>query len=351
MAKNFSEKEFKEKLDMPLSNSNSKQNSELAFKKRKDPRSMTTEELEEYINKNKVDKSLNSSFYSQKNLNYSITNHQFKKENENSLNYNGDTLSKNLGVLNYNYLGTGSLTPNNNNIIKNPFIMNNSSNNNPANIYENQAQSNYQKEHINTNTSNISFDPNSDGEDKFFKFKPKIDILNSPNKLNSDTNFSKNIVQSHSNAANNYLKSLQDKNRSLFNENDELKKNFIEVSEILEKERTEFQKKINYEINKTADIERNLKNELNAVEGENKSLVNELNEIRKRLSLLTTNISILENEKNRHIELNSQEKENLQNEIGNLYNENEQNKNQINSITEENLILRDKLSKVININF
>ena len=94
-----------------------------------------------------------------------------------------------------------------------------------------------------------------------------------------------------------------------------------------------------------------MKNELNAVEGENKSLVNELNEIRKRLSLLTTNLSILENEKNRHIELNSQEKENLQNEIANLYNENEQNKNEVISITEENMILRDKLAKVINFNF
>jgi len=229
--------------------------------------------------------------------------------------------------------------------------MNNSNNNNTANIYENPVHSNYQKEHVNTNTSNISFDPNSDGEDKFFKFKSKNDNVNSPNKLNSDTSFSKNIAQSHSNAANNYLKSLQDKNKSLFNENEELKKNFIEVSEILEKERSEFQKKIIHEINKAAEVERNMKNELNAVEGENKSLVNELNEIRKRLSLLTTNLSILENEKNRHLELNSQEKENLQNEIGNLYNENEQHKNEINSITEENLILRDKLSKVIIINF
>lgn len=347
MAKNFSEKEYKEKLDLPLSNSNSKQNSELAFKKRKDPRSMTTEELEEYINKNKADKSLNSSFHSQKNMNFSLTSHQIKKENENTSQYNGDTLSKNLGVLNYNYLGTGSLTPNNNHNINNPFLMNNSNNNNNVNIYENPIHSNYQKEQINTNTSNISFDPNSDGEDRYFKFKSKNKDHYSPNKINSDTSFTKNIIQGNSNAANNYLKSLQDKNKSLFNENEELKKNFIEVSEILEKERSEFQKKFLNEINKTAEVERNLKNELNAIEGENKSLVNELNEIRKRLSLLTTNISILENEKNRHIELNSQEKENLQNDIDNLYNENEQNKNTINSITEENMILRDKLSKVI----
>jgi hypothetical protein len=289
---------------------------------RKDPRSMTTEELEEYINKNKNDnKSLNSSFQSQKNLNYSFTATHKVENNQPNTN---ETLQRNLANLNYNYLGnTPQLNSTSN--VKNPFI----------------KEKNYFKENLLTNQTNISIDNPSDNEDKFLK--NKLISNNSNQKIYNES--TQNNFFTNSNAANNYLKSLQEKNRILNLENEDLKKSFIELSELLEKERSDFHKKLVTEINKANDIERNLKNELNSLENENKLLVEESNDLRMKLSLLESNVSILENEKSRHLEQNAVEKDNLQNQIESLYREIKETKNRFDLTLEENENFRIKLSK------
>jgi hypothetical protein len=414
--KNYSEREFKDKLDMPLG---SPCNKIPDLKKRKDPKSMTTEELEEYINRNKSDKSFNSSFHSQKNLNYSFTGGLRKdkdKEKENESLINNNEVNSKLGGLNYNYLGTSStsnfntnlaqgantnnlnntsILANTNNLamnnVNNPFLMNNASNLenqknnnlNASNLNLNNQSINmpptspYAREQLNTQTSNISNDHISDGEDKYLKFKPKQYNVNSTPSLNNSINNFNNspnknlttfnpgssntsstyqgaqtVTQNtnspslNSNAASNYLKSLQEKTKFLSQENEELKKNFVEVSEMLEQERSDYQKKLLNEINKTTELEKGLKSEISSLENENKSLVDEVNELRRKLSLLNSNLSILESEKGRHLEQNAVEKENLQNEISGLYQENDDFKKRINSLSNENEILREKLDKV-----
>jgi hypothetical protein len=330
----MSEKEFKEnKLNSTNDN---------FVKKRKDPKTMSVEELEEYINKNKFkftddrsynpnntnnnmnNKSLNSSFNSQRNLNLSFTNNleqnktvNFNKindnvkksENDTKLNSsNSEALTKNYG-LNYNYLG------NNNMVNSNPFINHNNTMNN----------------------SNMSLDPMSDGEEKYLKFKSKVFPPNTS---------SNSAMNTQSNAANNYLKSLQDKNHSLLLENEELKKNFIEVSELLEKERNDFQKKLLNEINKANEVEKSLKMDINSFDSENKELANQVNELKIKLSLYNTNMTILENEKGRHLEQNAFDKEKLQGEIEQLIQESEDNKSRFIAANNENNLLREKLAKV-----
>jgi hypothetical protein len=294
---------------------------ELTIKRgRKDPRSMTTEELEEYINKNKNEnKSLNSSFHSQKNVNYSFTATNKIENNHSNTN---DNLQRNLANLNYNYLGnTAQLNSGSN--ANNPFI----------------KEKNYFKENLLTSQTNISIDNPSDQEDKIFKNK----LTSYNQKVNGESN--QNNFFTNSNAANNYLKSLQEKNRILNLENEDLKKSFIEVSELLEKERSEFHKKLVTEINKANDIEKKLKSELNSLEHENKILVEELNDLRMKLSLLESNVSILENEKGRHLEQNAVEKDSLQNQIETLYMEIKETKNKFDITIDENENLRVKLSK------
>jgi hypothetical protein len=140
--------------------------SEISFLKRRDPKSMSMEELDEFINKNKTkikneDSKLNASFTSyslkevQKNLNKTTDNIMRK-----------DTDSKSF-IINHAY---------------NPFLKD----------------------------SNVSYDPVPDSEDRF------------RNKNN------------HNTATNSYIKALQEKIRHLTVENEEAKRNFIEVSELLE---------------------------------------------------------------------------------------------------------------------
>ena len=149
---------------------------DISIMKRRDPKNMTMEELDEYINKNKIklkqhdDNKTNNSFQSQKNYSYIEGVRSFNKTNDIIKVENEKQLS-----INYN-----------------PFIKD-------------------------TNTSNISYEINSDNEEKY-KFKTNQSL--------KDLNIS---------AANNYLKALQEKIRILSIENEEVKKNFIEVSELLEK--------------------------------------------------------------------------------------------------------------------
>ena len=217
----------------------------------------------------------------------------------------------------------------------------------------------------------------SDGEEKVFKFNNSNPIgvntnnnFNNQNHIissNNDSNIIHNANQSYShatnnninnssshnheypnsNAANNYLKSLQEKNLSLIKENEELKKNFIEVNEILEKERNEFQKKIINEINKGKEVEKSLKQELQILDKENKELNNESKELKQKLDLLNSNFSILENEKGRHLEQNSLEKEKLNYQIEKHLKEFQEYKIKLEKLENENKILKESIIKVI----
>lgn len=364
MSKNFTEREGFSKFTsgsspMHKNNQSSSKSTTEMTRRRKDPKSMTTEELEEYINRNRNDsnnKSLNSSFQSQKNnLSFTAGNilNNLNKKNEfdsNSNNITNNELSKNLEGLNYNYSN-----------VNNPFLMNNTHNTNGTNTQNlNVVSSNFQNfknsstPYLNTNASNISIDPMSDGEEKYLKFKQKVlpPSFNNPNNSFSNNNLDNSLIGGNKNsnqnstAANNYLKALQEKVKVLQTENDELKKIFIEVSELLEKERSEFQKKLLNEVNKTTELEKSLKNELISYENENKQLNNEINELQVKISLMNTNMSILENEKGRHLEQNAVDKDNLQNQIDMLIEENEENKERLISVSNENNLLREKLTRV-----
>ena len=105
------------------------------------------------------------------------------------------------------------------------------------------------------------------------------------------------IEKLNSKSASEYLNSLHLKMRELTNENQELKYNFIQVNEILEKEKSDFNKKIN---------------------------------------ILNSSIEILEKEKAKHIQQNIIEKENYENIIQSLKNENNKMNYRIKELIEEN---------------
>lgn len=257
-------------------------------KKRKDPKSMSVEELDEYIQRNKSkikiddnNKSLNSSFHSQKNLNYSFNetskvlnkiNDNFKKsDNEvnsnmnigltpNSNMNNSNVFQQNKSInqtlnnsninsnlitnkqyteslgLNYNYLNMNqNQNQNLNNSVSNNNNLNNVNNQNINNpfINTNSPYQNMNMNYQNVNTQS-SYDPMSDGDDKYFKYKQKS-INNAGNLNQMNTSFQNQNLNQNSTAASNYLKALQDKIKELHSENEELKKNFIQVSELIEK--------------------------------------------------------------------------------------------------------------------
>ena len=110
------------------------------------------------------------------------------------------------------------------------------------------------------------------------------------------------IEKLNSKSASEYLNSLHLKMRELTNENQELKFNFIQVNEILEKEKSDFNKKIN---------------------------------------ILNSSIEILEKEKAKHIQQNIIEKENYENIIQSLKNENNKMSLRIKELIEENEKLKN----------
>ncbi len=64
------------------------------------------------------------------------------------------------------------------------------------------------------------------------------------------------------------------------------------------------------------------------------------------MSLLNTNITMLENEKDRHLEQNAVDKMNLQEQIENLIKISEEDKKRLLSLSNENNQLRNELTKV-----
>jgi chromosome segregation ATPase len=109
---------------------------------------------------------------------------------------------------------------------------------------------------------------------------------------------------SYQSAASNALKALQDKIKQFQIENEELRKRLINEEDRIEKEREEFQTKFIKEVNKTREIECAYRNEMESIKEENLLLNNVVNEQKNEINLLKTNIQVLENEKDRHLEQN-----------------------------------------------
>jgi len=184
------------------------------IKKRKDPKTMSIEELEQYLSRNKHqkekddNKSLNSSFNSQKHVNYSFTetNKIFNKLSENKFN-NDKSNEKNNNT-------KGNETGNTSQIIKPIFsneILSSIALKNPF-IQQDETptmQNKSQIKNTNTNnilgelysprdnnTSNISYEQNnySDNEEnRRYKFNPKSLLQNLNNNNSSNINNNSNV--------------------------------------------------------------------------------------------------------------------------------------------------------------
>lgn len=237
---------------------------------KRDYKSMSLEELDEYISKNKKGgNDLNSSFQSNSKMFY----------------------SNNL-LLNLNN--------NNNNSI------NNNKNENQKENFNEKLNASYFKE------TKLNYIPLSTSKDT------KDDIVNITNKLkgsssildfkaNNNVNFNNTSQHETSIVTSKYIKSLQDELNQLRNENIEIKENFNKVSELLNNER-----KTNEEVNL------NLKDEINNLIKKNKNLNVEILNLKSEIGLQEQNLKILSENKDKHIETNFQENEELNLEIENL---------------------------------
>lgn len=97
---------------------------------------------------------------------------------------------------------------------------------------------------------------------------------------------------------------MQEKLKQYQSEIDELRKRLILEEEKSDKEREEFHNKFLKEVNKTRDIEASYRNELESIKEENAMMSNYINQQKNEIELLKTNLQILENEKDRHLEQN-----------------------------------------------
>jgi hypothetical protein len=82
------------------------------------------------------------------------------------------------------------------------------------------------------------------------------------------------------------------------------------------------------------------------LESDNKILADNYNELKLKMSLLNTNINMLENEKDRHLEQNAVDKQKLEDEMENLMNMCDEDKKRLLSLSNENNSLRNELAKV-----
>ena len=153
-------------------------------------------------------------------------------------------------------------------------------------------------EYINKNRSRMMTETNNENENKQNQF---VSNLNETSKQRE------------------YVKELEAKVENLYNENEELKNNFQKLSQILEKERIEFN-------NRLQEILRS--QEMKFME-DNKSLLKQIDDLKLENSISKTNLTILNSEKERHIEQNAIDKEYYEGQIKNLIKENEELKQEM----------------------
>ena len=138
-------------------------------------------------------------------------------------------------------------------------------------------------EYINKNKSRLKTESESPKKEENF---PPPNRENIPSQREDDSNMI-------------YIQELESKINYLENENEELKRNFAQLSELLEKERNEQQNKIQ-EI-----LYRNEQKFL----ADNKNLLKQIDDLKLQDSINKTHISMLNSEKERHIEQNAIDKE------------------------------------------
>ena len=148
---------------------------------------------------------------------------------------------------------------------------------------------------------------------------------------NLKENLSPNLPISNNNNNNEiYIRELESKINELQTKNEELQKNFMQLSELLEKERKQHQSEI---------INYRSENEQKFIK-DNSKLLKELNELKFQNSLNLTNLNILTSEKERHLEQNLINKDYYEKQIKDLTEENNELKNEIKENTKnfQNLI-------------
>jgi hypothetical protein len=169
------------------------------------------------------------------------------------------------------------------------------------------------------NLCDLNFNNNNDENNNFF--------LSS----NLKENLSPNLPISNNNNNNEiYIRELESKINELQTKNEELQKNFMQLSELLEKERKQHQSEI---------INYRSENEQKFIK-DNSKLLKELNELKFQNSLNLTNLNILTSEKERHLEQNLINKDYYEKQIKDLTEENNELKNEIKENTKnfQNLI-------------
>ena len=132
-------------------------------------------------------------------------------------------------------------------------------------------------EYINKNRSRMMTETNNENENKQNQFASN---LNETSKQRE------------------YVKELEAKVENLYNENEELKNNFQKLSQILEKERIEFN-------NRLQEILRS--QEMKFME-DNKSLLKQIDDLKLENSISKTNLTILNSEKERQYRQNLKRK-------------------------------------------
>lgn len=133
--------------------------------------------------------------------------------------------------------------------------------------------------------------------------------------------------QTNSKAGNDYIKSLQDKISKLQKENNELKSNFIKVSEMLSDERN------------NRNTYSGGKEKIDMLIKENKQLYEANEGLKKENQCYQEQVKMIEQEKQRHIEQGIQEKEFLTNTINDL-------KSQLETMNGKYLILNNQFELV-----
>ena len=186
--------------------------------------------------------------------------------------------------------------------------------------YINRNQKNSLNKKINLCDMNFDNNNNNNENNNFF--------LSS----NLKENLSPNLPISNNNNNNNeiYIRELENKINELQTKNEELQKNFMQLSELLEKERKQHQSEI---------INYRSENEQKFIK-DNSKLLKELNELKFQNSLNLTNLNILTSEKERHLEQNLINKDYYEKQIKDLTEENNELKNEIKENTKnfQNLI-------------
>ena len=185
--------------------------------------------------------------------------------------------------------------------------------------YINRNQKNSLNKKINLCDMNFDNNNNNNENNNFF--------LSS----NLKENLSPNLPISNNNNNNEiYIRELESKINELQTKNEELQKNFMQLSELLEKERKQHQSEI---------INYRSENEQKFIK-DNSKLLKELNELKFQNSLNLTNLNILNSEKERHLEQNLINKDYYEKQIKDLTEENNELKNEIKENTKnfQNLI-------------